>query len=122
MYNNMLDLKKHLSEGYEQRIKDGVYQWMVDHSTVIDDGRLRVVAYIDGKENFWKRASYRIRGEYARYQEIEKEQEKKNMTYGIGQRIAKEKVRKIAYINNGKNYYKKFLWFIHRKITKYLFG
>lgn len=118
----MLDLKKHLSEGYEQRIKDGVYQWMVDHSTVMDDGRLRVLAYIDGKENFWKRASYRIRGEYARYQEIEKEQEKKNMTYGIGQRIAKDKVKKIDKINKGNNYYKKFLWFIHRKITKYLFG
>lgn len=57
----MLDLKKHLNEGYEQRIKDGVYQWMVDHSTVMDDGRLRVLAYIDGKENFWKRARPRNR-------------------------------------------------------------
>lgn len=116
-----LDLKKYTVDKMEQRFKDGIYQWFVDHSTVLNNGSLKIVAYIDGKEDFWERVSYRVRGDYARYTEREKQMKNKMTTYFIGQQKGIKKQKEIIRIDKSGNLFEKFMLWLYRKANNYLF-
>lgn len=116
----MLDLNKHISTKIEDKIKDGTYQWLLDHASTLNDGRIHVEAFIDGKENFWKRVMARVSGDFVRYKKMEEEIKKHQTGYMINLKIKQKHDRRFSQIRNSGTLVEKFLLYVMIKIKKYL--
>jgi hypothetical protein len=78
---------KELDDKYsKQDIRDGLWQFFLDHGTFNRDGSIRVFFIITSKGELWYRINSRIRGQYKR---VNAEQMEKDLNDGKGAEIAR---------------------------------
>ncbi len=73
----MLDLNKTLLDKRDERFRKGVYQYLIDHSGIMENGVFKVVLFIGSSHELWRRIEERIKGNYTRYDVIEEERKAK---------------------------------------------
>lgn len=123
-----------LAEKFEatpQQIRDGVWQYLLDHSHFTAYGNLRISFTINSKESFWQRCEARIQGVYKRYDPVKIEtklqepRETRGVYIGKESKEAQDRALQNKYITsnidrNGSLIDKAKLW-CYRKLRDNLF-
>lgn len=58
---------------FSKEQEDGIWQYIIDHSKVQPNGYLGIQFYVKDLDDFWRRVYARARGDFARYDKLEKE-------------------------------------------------
>jgi hypothetical protein len=103
-----------LGDKREARLREGVWQYMIDHSHILRDGRYRIIITTSGAANFWKRVDARIRGDYKRYNLEETDNEKQTLSFKIMKRKMDAFGKICSDVDKGNDYRKKFLLWLYR--------
>ncbi len=114
-----------MSYAEKSELKNAIWQYMIDHSQIQDNGYYGVQLYFKDRDDFFKRITARGMG-FKRYEEEQKEfisLKKQNIyqTYLVSRKKSERMDKRIKEIQNGRNILDKFLWFVQRKCKRYLF-
>ncbi len=60
-------LKVLAGEPTEKEIREGIWQYLVDHSAFTLNGKLKIFFIVKDKEDFWRRCNARILGQFKRH-------------------------------------------------------
>ena len=74
-------------EDTAEEVRDGVWQFFIDHATFNRDGTIRVFFIISSKTELWHRINARVRKVYKR---VDAEQMEKDLISGKGREICKQ--------------------------------
>jgi len=120
-----------------EQVREGVWQYLIDHSHFTETGNLRVAFVIRNKENFWRRCNSRISGQYRRYnlkeieEKLEKDKESRRRDFRhtslqshaqeYNARKAVANLQVVERIRQGNNYLDKLKLWCYRKLRNNLF-
>lgn len=119
-----------MSYGEKKNYKQAIWQYLLDHSIVQQDGYMRVKFYIKDRNDLERRLRYRLDG-FERYKEEDIDKERKaNIEMIIKLKTAskysamynRKKDKVVKDIKESNNIYKKLILYIHRKTRHYLYG
>lgn len=116
--NDWTEFKK----SFTQEQEDAIWQWMIDHSKINKFGFFIINLSVKNVNDMWKRIFARYNGDFKRYEILEKQEKQQSVNLLITQKRMKHIADVSFSIDNGKNYYRKFLLWIHRKTRKLLFN
>lgn len=122
-YTEMLNLQKTLQEKRDERFRAGVWQYLIDHSGVCDNGVFKVTIYIKSSRELWKRIDERIRGGYSRY-DVEEEERKairQTKAFRHSRHEQANRMNATEEIKRGRNVVKKLALWGYNLLYKYLY-
>jgi len=119
---NKLNSWRDFSETFTEDQRKALWQYLIDHSRIQNNGYLGIMFYVKDMDDFWRRVYARYNGDFKRYDILEKGDRMAKTSFAVQQKIATKRSKIIGQIIKNGSFSKKIAFFFYRKLKKYIFG
>lgn len=102
--------------------RGAVWQFIIDHSSVMGNGSYRVVFYTTGEENFWQRVVARHTGAFSRYSKQERLASSRHRRQSVKRESWHLRDATLSFVGNRGSLAQRALSYALRFCERHLYG